>query len=61
MHFCKVAADCFKNYDFNSNNKVAEVIAYGKVLTDGTLYCTDKLEFIQTEGDKNKRWKMKEV
>ena len=47
MHFCKVAADCFKNYDFNSNNKVAEVIAYGKVLTDGTLYCTDKLEIVR--------------
>ena len=47
MHFCKVAADCLKNYDFNSNNKVAEVIAYGKVLTDGTLYCTDKLEIVR--------------
>lgn len=31
MHFCQTAADCFNYYSFNSENKVAEVIAYGEV------------------------------
>lgn len=29
MHFCKAAADCFNYYDFNPDNHVAEVAAYG--------------------------------
>ena len=44
MHFCQTAADCFNYYSFNSENKVAEVIAYGEVRTDGDKSCTDKLE-----------------
>ena len=47
MHFCENAADCFDHYDFDSNNKVAEVIAYGEVLTDGNKSCTDKLEIVR--------------
>lgn len=47
MHFCQTAADCFNYYDFNSDNKVAEVIAYGEVLTDGNKSCTDKLEIVR--------------
>ena len=47
MHFCKVAADCFNYYSFNSENKVAEVIAYGDVRTDGDKSCTDKLEIVR--------------
>lgn len=35
MHFCQTAADCFNYYSFNSENKVAEVIAYGEVRTEG--------------------------
>lgn len=31
MHFCKNAADCFRYYDFDPNNHVAEVIAHGTV------------------------------
>lgn len=31
MHFCKNAADCFRYYDFDPNNHVAEVIAHGSV------------------------------
>lgn len=46
MHFCENAADCFNYYDFDSNNKVAEVIAYGQVIKRGDKSCTDKLEFI---------------
>ena len=47
MHFCEKAVDCFSYYDFDSNNKVAEVIAYGEVRTDGAKSCTDKLEIVR--------------
>ena len=47
MHFCENAADCFNCYDFDSNNKVAEVIAYGTVLKEGDKSCTDKLEIVR--------------
>ena len=47
MHFCQTAADCFNYYSFNSNNKVAEVIAYGEVMTEGDKSCTDKLEIVR--------------
>ena len=47
MHFCQNAADCFNYYSFSSENKVAEVIAYGEVRTDGDKSCTDKLEIVR--------------
>ena len=47
MHFCQTAADCFNYYSFNSENRVAEVIAYGEVRTDGDKSCTDKLEIVR--------------
>ena len=47
MHFCKVAADCFNYYDFNPDNHVAEVAAYGEVVEEGDKCCTDKLEIIR--------------
>lgn len=47
MHFCQNAADCFNYYPFDSNNKVAEVIAYGEVRTKGDKSCTDKLEIVR--------------
>lgn len=47
MHFCENLADCFDYYGLNSKNKVAEVIAYGKVLKEGDLSCTDKLEIVR--------------
>lgn len=47
MHFCENAADCFDYYSFSSNNKVAEVIAYGEVKTEGNKSCTDKLEIVR--------------
>ena len=47
MHFCQTAADCFNYYSFNSENKVAEVIAYGDVKTAGNKLCTDKLEIVR--------------
>ena len=47
MHFCQTAADCFNYYNFDCNNRVAEVIAYGKVLIKGDISCTDKLEIVR--------------
>lgn len=47
MHFCQTAAKCFNYYEFNSKNKVAEVIAYGDVITDGNKSCTNKLEIVR--------------
>ena len=47
MHFCENAADCFNYYRFDRRNRVAEVIAYGKVLKDGEKSCTDKLEIVR--------------
>ena len=35
MHFCRRAVDCFNYYSFNPQNKVAEVIAYGKISENG--------------------------
>lgn len=40
MHFCEKASDCFNYYQFDSNNKVAEVIAYGQVIKEGDKSCT---------------------
>ena len=47
MHFCKNAADCFRYYDFNPNNHVAEVIAYGTVAEDDNKCATNKLEIVR--------------
>ena len=47
MHFCKNAADCFRYYDFDPNNHVAEVIAHGTV-ADGQNKCaTNNLEIVR--------------
>ena len=47
MDFCGCLADCFKYYDFDPNNKAAEVVAYGKVVMENDKYVTDKLEIIR--------------
>ncbi len=48
MHFCKNAADCFNYYKFKkSETKLAEAIAYGKVVEGGNKCCTDKLEIVR--------------
>ena len=47
IHFCKKAASCFNYYQFNSENKVAEVAAYGTVVEESDKCCTDKLEIIR--------------
>ena len=47
MHFCKNAADCFRYYDFDSNNHVAEVIAHGTVAEGEDKCATNKLEIVR--------------
>ena len=47
MHFCKKAVDCFDYYSFNSNNRVAEVIAYGEIKEKGNKCCTNKLKIVR--------------
>ena len=47
MHFCENAADCFNYYDFDPNNKVAEVIAHSEVKKEGDKSCTNKLEIVR--------------
>ncbi len=47
MHFCLKLSDCFSYYQFNSENKVAEVIAHGEVLRDGDKCCTNDLEIVR--------------
>ena len=47
MHFCRIAADCFNYYRFDSSNKVAEVVTYGDIEENGDKCCTNKLEIIR--------------
>ena len=47
MHFCKNAADCFRYYDFDPNNHVAEAIAHGTVAENGNKCATNKLEIVR--------------
>ena len=46
FHFCKKAIDCFRYYEFNPNNKVAEVVALGRIIEgEGDTKCvTDKMK-----------------
>ena len=47
MHFCKNAVDCFRYYDFDPNNHVAEVIAHGTVVEGDDKCATNKLEIVR--------------
>ena len=49
FHFCTKAADCFKYYDFNPDNKVAEVEALGVIDTnnDDSKCSTNKIHIIR--------------
>lgn len=47
FHFCEKAADCFNYYQFNPENKVAEVLALGEVDTDGTKSCANKIQIVR--------------
>lgn len=43
FHFCRKLTDCFNYYEFNSNNKVAEVEAIGNVETRDDKSVTDEI------------------
>ena len=49
FHFCEKAVDCFEYYRFDSNNKVAEIEAYGELdfEEDGNKHCTNKIKIIR--------------
>lgn len=47
FHFCERAADCFNYYSFDPENKVAEVEAIGKVVTEGDKSCTNKIRIVR--------------
>ena len=49
IHFCIKIIDCFKYYDFDPANRVAEVLAVGEVdYAEGdTKCCTDRIQIIR--------------
>ena len=47
FHFCENAANCFNYYDFNPENKVAEVLALGDIVIDGDKSCTNKIQIVR--------------
>ena len=49
FHFCIKASDCFKFYDFYSQNKVAEIEAYGDIdqEADSSKCCTNKIKIVR--------------
>jgi len=47
FHFCINPAACFNYYNFDPRNKVAEVVARGRVKTEGDKSVTDKLEIVR--------------
>ena len=47
FHFCERAVDCFKYYDFDPKNKVAEIEALGDIDSDGIKSCTNKIHIVR--------------
>ena len=49
FHFCTKLADCFNYYEFDSNNKVAEIEASGDIDSkeDDTKHCASDIEIIR--------------
>ena len=47
FHFCQKVSDCFSYYDFDSNNKVAEVEAIGLVETRNGKSVTDEITILK--------------
>ena len=49
FHFCEKVVDCFQYYGFNSENKVAEIEAYGELdfEKDGNKHCTNKIKVVR--------------
>ena len=49
FHFCTKASDCFSYYDFDPNNKVAEVEALGEIDSndEDSKCCTNKIKIVR--------------
>ena len=47
FHFCKELKDCFSYYNFDSNNKVAEILAIGNTITGDDKSVTDKIKIVK--------------
>ena len=47
FHFCQKLADCFGYYDFNPNNKVAEIEAIGDIDEGDNKCCTNKITIVK--------------
>ena len=47
FHFCERAIDCFNYYAFNPENKVAEVLALGDIVTKDDKSCTNKIKIVR--------------
>ena len=49
FHFCIKASDCFNFYRFDSQNKVAEIEAYGDIdqEADSSKCCTNKIKILR--------------
>ena len=47
FHFCNNLKDCFNYYSFVSNNKVAEIVALGKVVQGDDKSVTDKIKIVR--------------
>ena len=47
FHYCENAIDCFNYYSFDSNNKVAEIVALGEIITEKDKSCTNKIQILR--------------
>lgn len=47
FHFCEELTNCFGYYPFNSDNKVAEVEAIGKIINGKTKSVTDEITIVR--------------
>ncbi|WAW14629.1 DUF7666 domain-containing protein [Peptostreptococcus equinus] len=49
FHFCKELNDCFNYYNFDGDNKVAEIEALGSIdeKGDDTKCCTNKIKIVR--------------
>ena len=47
FHFCERLIDCFKYYNFDSNNKVAEIESLGDIDFYNNKCCTNKIKIVE--------------
>ena len=47
FHFCEKIADCFNYYDFDPENKIAEIKALGKVESGNDKSVTDNIKIVR--------------